>query len=127
MAPGNVEIVRRLYKEFNRGGEGWLELCDPAVELHMARNWTEEPVYRGREGLMVAVGLMTASFSEYRWEPEALVARDERVAGLFRMRGRMRDGGGWLEQPAYAVFEVDGGLVRRVQLHSSWREALDDT
>ena len=46
------------------------------------------------------------------------------VVGLFHQRGRIEDGGAWVEAPVGAVLYMRDGKVVRAMMYFSWSEAL---
>jgi hypothetical protein len=47
------------------------------------------------------------------------------VVALYRSRGRIKDGGAWLEQPIGAVVYLRDSKILRVLSYFSWAEALE--
>jgi ketosteroid isomerase-like protein len=125
MSESRVELLRGLNVAFNERGD-WLDFYAPEVEFHMPPEWPEDPVYRGEEGLREAVRLWTESFDEYRWDEKRLIdAPPDGVVGLYEQRGRIKQGGTWIEQAIGVVFRFRGGKIVRADAHFSWAAALE--
>lgn len=103
-------------------------LFHPAVEFHSRLTGVEGEAYRGHEGLDRYRADMLEAFDD--WGPEGVVAErlaDGRVlvTGGFRVRGR-ESGAPALMQHA-SVWELEDGLVRRVETFGSEKQARAST
>jgi ketosteroid isomerase-like protein len=125
MSEEQVQVLRELNQAFNSDGD-WQRFYDSGAVLQMPPEWPEEPVYYGKPGLVQAVGLWREGFDDYHWHEERLVdVGDDRVVGLYRQRGRIKQGGTPIEQPIGIVFWFRGEAIIRLDGYFSWREALD--
>jgi ketosteroid isomerase-like protein len=128
MAQRDVEVVRELNATFNgdpKNADAWLEFYDPAIEFHMPERWPEEPVYYGYDGVRRAAALWSENFDDYRWDEERLIDTGDCVVGLWHTRGRIKQGGTWIEAPVGSIWHVRDGKVLRVDTYFTWDEALD--
>jgi ketosteroid isomerase-like protein len=125
MSQQNVEIVREQIQAWNRRADGWVEFFDLEAEFHMPSEWPEEPVYKGHDGLARIDVVLAESFDEFHWEIERLIDAGDRVVGLYHARGRIKEGGAWLEQPIGAVVSLRSGKVLRVCTYFTWSAALE--
>lgn len=103
-------------------------LFHPAVEFHSRLTGVEGRAYRGHEGLDRYRADMLEAFDD--WGPEGVAAErlaDGRVlvTGGFRVRGR-ESGAPALMQHA-SVWELEDGLVRRVETFGSEQQARAST
>jgi ketosteroid isomerase-like protein len=121
----NVEIVRSMNVAFNCGEEGWVDFYDPEVEFWMPPEWPEDSVYTGQDDMRHAAGLWGRSFSEYEWTMDRIIDASDCVVALQRHRGRIGDGGAWVERPIGAVYYLTDGKIVRVLTFFSWSEALE--
>ena len=120
MSRENVEIVRRGYEALNAGDiEGMFRLCDPKLEVHLARDAGTvlgldfSETYHGVEGFMRFLGRLAAAWESVRWEPEDYVDADDDVVVLIRMVATGKESGIDIEQPmAHLCTLRDGKLVR---------------
>jgi ketosteroid isomerase-like protein len=124
MSEENMHLVRRMNEAFNRGDDSWIGFYDPEVEFRTPPEWPEDSVYRGHDGIRRAAALWAESFSEYVWKIDSLIDAPDCVVGLHHHRGRIRDGGGWVERPLGAVYFLRSGKIARVLSFFSWSEAL---
>src|SRR5437588_278881 len=122
MSKEDMELVRELNRGFNTSAEGWVELYDPEVEFHMPREWPEESIYRGHEGILRVAELWRQNFSEYRWDEDQLIDAGDCVIGLWHHRGRVKDSGDWIEQRVGTVMYAREGKIVRVLSYFSWEE-----
>jgi ketosteroid isomerase-like protein len=86
----NAEVVRRLYRGFNREIRGTRELLDPEIEWINPETAIELGERRGLQGWDEALASMQDSFSDARIEVERMVASGDLVASevIVRVRGR---------------------------------------
>jgi hypothetical protein len=125
MSEEQLQVLRDLNKAFNAGGEEWQGFYDRRVILQMPPEWPEEPAYHGIDGLARTVGLWREGFDDYHWYEERLVdVGDGRVVGLYRQRGRIKQGGTPIEQPIGIVFWFRDLKIVRLDGYFSWAEAL---
>jgi ketosteroid isomerase-like protein len=125
MSQANVELVRQQIGAWNRRAEDWPEFYDSEAAFHMPKEWPEDAVYSGHDGIRRVDALLADSFDEYHWDVERLIDSSECVIGLYRARGRIKDGGAWLEQPVGAVYDFRGDKILRVRTYFTWQEALE--
>ena len=127
MSQETVDAVRRMLDAWNRGEiDAWLGCAHPEIEWssEIARRMQgAEPVYRGRAG-------MRRYWDEHHsvWDLtiEASEIRDlgDTVLALGRMRARGKTSGVDLDEPVAYVWELDGGLIRRVRAYLDPSQAL---
>jgi hypothetical protein len=128
VSEAQLQILRELNEAFNSDGD-WQRFYDSRVILQMPPEWPEEPAYYGKDGLVRTVGLWREGFDDYHWYEERLVdVGDDRVVGLYRQRGKIKQGAGTpIEEPIGIVFWFRGEKIVRLDGYFSWREALDAT
>jgi ketosteroid isomerase-like protein len=128
MSQENVELVQRNFQAWNRGDvDAWLESAHPEVEWSSAiarRMEGDATVYRGRAQMRQfwdewhSVWDLTIDLSEFRDLGETVVA-------IGSMRAHGKTSGIDIEGPVAYVFELDGGLGRRVRAYLDHAEALE--
>jgi ketosteroid isomerase-like protein len=125
MSQANVELVRTIYNRF-RGGDadGALALYDPEVEVHDRPEIPDPRVYRGREGVLAALGASRSEFAGLDLVPEEFVDAGDRVVVVFRFLGTGRESGVPIEQRLCHAWTVRHGKVIRMEVHSDRDEAL---
>jgi ketosteroid isomerase-like protein len=117
MAIDNVEIVRRGYRAFRRGGvEAILQFLDPAIEWHMSAAFTSTPhVYYGHDGVREVFRFFNERIDELGADPHEFIEAGDRVIVPVRMHGRLRETG---EPVAYELVQVwtgrDGKAIKLV-------------
>jgi ketosteroid isomerase-like protein len=111
MSRANVELVRRLFRGFERG-ELEFDICDPAIEI---RNWAEFPVtgpYVGHEGVQRWWDDIADVFENLDWALlEVIDAGGDRVVTVQRFSGRFRLTGIEVDFTWGAVISVRDGKV----------------
>jgi hypothetical protein len=125
MSHENVEIVRALNDSFNAGEEDWPRFYHPEAEFHMPREWPEDRVYYGPEGVKKGGDAWNESFDEYRWDVDELIDVGDSVVALVHHRGRIGGSTEWIEREVGAIFEVHSGQVTKVRAFLSWDEARE--
>jgi ketosteroid isomerase-like protein len=120
----DLDIVRLTIEAFNREGvEAAIEYLDPGVDWVAPREWLEERVYEGHDGIRRIASQWSENFDEYRIDVEELIDMGPRVLALVFLRGRIKEGGDPIEQRTGYVWEVRGGKGVRVEVYFSWEEA----
>jgi ketosteroid isomerase-like protein len=134
MSQENVEIVRRVWEEFQaamkRGDSGtWFDSEAIADDLEFTLEGVEldgRSVWRGREGFVEFIRTWTEDFEGWEAQLERLIdAGDDRVVGLFRQLARGRASGAPVEVDLAIVYELDGGRVVRMRNYLDHEEALE--
>ena len=130
MSQENVDLVRRAFDAFNRGGRDARAseaVLAPDVVWEVALGVSDfDGVYRGRAAVRRFWRTWVADFADLRLEIEELIDAGERVFCVIRPMGRGRRSGiqvtGGLTFP---VFTVRDGLVVRYQLFADRQKALE--
>ena len=86
MSQENVEIVRRAFDAYARGGvEAMIEYATPDCVFYPDPSWVEEQEYRGRDAFVAQnaeVGDLATETAQHRHQHEAV--------GIEQLRGRTR-------------------------------------
>jgi len=124
MCKDNVEVVRAMYEAFNRGDtDAILELADPAVSVedHGVIDGTS---YEGREGVIRFLAFTADAFQASSVELEELLATDDEIVAVVVLRGEGPLSRVPLEGRFTHVWQIAGGLVRRLRVYATKQEAL---
>ena len=125
MSREKVEVVRAIYDAFNRGDtDAILELVDPAV-LVEDRAVIDGATYEGRDGALRFLAFQADAFSAQSVELEELVDTTDEIVAVIRLRGEGPRSGVPLEGRFSHVWEVAGGVVRRLRVYVTKQEALE--
>jgi hypothetical protein len=126
MSGGNVELVRSIYADWERGEFGRTDWADPGIEVE-ALNQFETGVFtglaefarfwRGHIGAYQDWGVAAEEFRELD---------DERVLVLVEQRGRGRTSGIAVTLKSANVFHVRDGHVVRLVMDGDRENALAD-
>jgi ketosteroid isomerase-like protein len=120
-----VEVVRAIYDAFNRGDtEAILELVDPAVSVE-DRAVIDGATYEGRDGALRFLAFQAEAFNAQSVELEELVDTTDEIVAVIRLRGEGPRSGVPLEGRFSHVWEVAGGMVRRLRVYVTKQEALE--
>ncbi len=125
MSREKVEVVRAIYDAFNRGDtDAILELVDPAVSVE-DRAVIDGATYEGRDGALRFLAFQAEAFNAQSVELEELVDTTDEIVAVIRLRGEGPRSGVPLEGRFSHVWEVAGGMVRRLRVYVTKQEALE--
>ena len=125
MSREKVEVVRAIYDAFNRGDtDAILELVDPAVSVE-DRAVIDGATYEGRDGALRFLAFQAEAFNAQSVELEELVDTTDEIVAVIRLRGEGPRSGVPLEGRFSHVWEVAGGVVRRLRVYVTKQEALE--
>jgi ketosteroid isomerase-like protein len=129
MSQENVEIVRRGFEAFNRGGadsRASEAILAPDIVWEVAIGVADfDGVYRGRDEVRRFWQTFLTEFEDMRIEVEELVDCGERVFSVTRPVGRGRHSGAIATGgTVYPVFTLRDGLIVRYQLLAEREQAL---
>jgi ketosteroid isomerase-like protein len=120
-----VEVVRAIYDAFNSGDtEAILELVDPAVSVE-DRAVIDGATYEGRDGALRFLAFQADAFNAQSVELVELVDTTDEIVAVIRLRGEGPRSGVPLEGRFSHVWEVTGGVVRRLRVYVTKQEALE--
>jgi ketosteroid isomerase-like protein len=125
----NLDLVRSIYAEWERGDFSSAEWAHPDIEYV----WADGPApgsWTGLAGMAEAARGMFNAWSEYRVEAlEYRELADDRVLVFTRMSGRGRASGLELEQigdQGAELFEMHAGKVARIVVYFDRNRVLSD-
>jgi ketosteroid isomerase-like protein len=125
MSQENVEMVRRMYEAFHRGDfDGALAHFDPEVEVDASVR-VDEGIGHGRDAVATMVARWVGAWDEWREEIEEMRDLDSHVVVVSTQRGRAKGSGIEVETRYAVVYEIRGGKITRMVLHSRPEEALE--
>ena len=128
MSEENVEVMRHVVENFNRGGvEAVLPYFHDDIEWVGPPEWLDDHLYKGHEGLRKLASQWTDSFDEYRLDPERFTDTGTSVVVLLFTRGRIKDSELPIAQESSWVCRIENGKVTHVQVYFSWQEGLEAT
>ena len=125
MSRANVEVVRAMYDAFNRRDtDAILELADPAVSVE-DHGVIDGKTYEGREGVLRFLTFQADAFNAQSAELEELIETSDEIVAVIRLRGEGPLSRIPLEGRFTHVWEIAGGMVRRLRVYASKQEALE--
>jgi ketosteroid isomerase-like protein len=126
MSEENVEIVRRVYAEWEKGNFSPAEAFDPYIRVVWA-----EPIFAQRAETM-GIRETTRNLQEFLSTYEGVTAAAEqiidagdRVVVIARWRGRGKASGIELAERAGSVWTISDGKVTRVENYRDPADALE--
>jgi ketosteroid isomerase-like protein len=122
----NVDLVRSIYADWERGDFRSVEWADPDIELVRPESVDGE-VLKGLASTAKGWGEWLSAWDDYHAEAsEYRVLDDERVLVLGRMTGRGRISGATGETETANLFQIRDGKVVRLVLYANRENALAD-
>ncbi|HEV2924731.1 MAG TPA: nuclear transport factor 2 family protein [Solirubrobacteraceae bacterium] len=118
MTSANLDIVRSIYADWERGDFSSAAWADPEIEFAFAGG-LEPGSWRGLAGMAEGYREWLRAWEGFRAEPEEYLVLDgERILVLVRNSGRGRTSGLELEQRSVAnLFHLQRGKVIRVVVY----------
>jgi ketosteroid isomerase-like protein len=121
-----LEAVRRIYDEFDRGGEGLEALLHPDFQIRMETVFLDEKTYKGLRGYKRWRMDIEGLFEQDRFQPEGLrAARDGRWVVLGRLQITQKESGDELDVPLAHVLEQRDRKVASFTVYSDISAALE--
>jgi ketosteroid isomerase-like protein len=121
----NLDVVSAMYDAFNRGDtDAILELADPAVSVE-DHAVIDGATYEGRDGVVRFLAFQADAFNAQSAELEELIETGGEIVAVIRLRGEGPLSRIPLEGRFSHVWEIDGGVVRRLRVYASKQEALE--
>src|SRR5918995_4297559 len=108
MSEGNLEVVRTLFRAFDRADyEAALEELDPEIEWHAPPGITiGQEVYRGRDEVSSGFAEWLAAWDIHRFELEEMLDHGDHVVVGGMQIGRGRGSGVEVRVPTFHVLRV---------------------
>ena len=132
MSQENVEIVRSAVDGFLLAGydmrnvEGFFDVADPGIEFDISRTNPDAQVYRGRDGIIVALEQWVGTWDAYEAEPLELIDMPpNRVVTVIHERGRLKGSDAWVEHTRGAVWTIKDQRITRYEEHQDRAKALE--
>jgi ketosteroid isomerase-like protein len=125
MSRQNIELVQRLYEEWNHsGGVPPLSLIDPEVEVEVVGELLGG-TYRGHVGISKLLESFWGSFEGHRIDVEECIPSGEDVVVTAHYHGRGRASGVEVEMRAWHVWTWRDGKAVRWRVLGTKEEALE--
>jgi ketosteroid isomerase-like protein len=123
----NLDLVRSIYADWERGDFSSADWADPDIEFAFA-DGPEPGRWTGRQEMAKRYGEWLAGWKDFQAEPERLIVVDStRILVLVHNSGRGRRSGVEMEHRSVAnLFEIEDGQVTRLVLYWDRNRALAD-
>jgi ketosteroid isomerase-like protein len=123
MSEENVEVVRRSFEAFSRGGpDAMADLFSDDVITYRAD--PDGASFDGRAGFRAAAADWTEDFVEWQLLPREFTDLGERVLVRVRQLARGRSSGVRVDEDYWFLFELAGSKVSKLSFYSQRSEAL---
>ena len=123
MSQESMEVVRRGFEAFQRGGpEALLELLSDNVIIYRAQ--PDGATLHGKAGFRDAVADWTEDFSEWQVLPQEFTDLGERVLVQVLQIAQGITSGVRVEEDWWFLFELTGSEVSKLSFYSNPAEAL---
>ena len=121
-----LEAVRRIYDEFDRGGEGLEALLHPDFQIRMETVFLDDKTYKGMRGYKRWRTDIDELFDADRFQPEGLrSAAEGRWVVLGRLQITEKESGDELDVPLAHVLEQRDKKVASLTAYSEISAALE--
>jgi ketosteroid isomerase-like protein len=128
MSEENVELVRRNYEAFERGGlDQWMEYWSDDLDYRPVRGDLTDPgPIRGKVAMRANIEDWIDTFEEFWFKPVELIdAGRETVVAIERFGGRAKLSGVETDQTCAVVFTIRDGMISRCREYATREEAVD--
>jgi len=116
MEPANVQVLRRMEELFNRRDlDAYLDLVDPHVEWHVAREDPDSTVHHGREQVRGYLEGWIDAFADLHIHTEEATEAEDRIMTVIRFTGHGTGSGMPLDDRVSFTFSFRGGRVAKVE------------
>ena len=99
-------------------------VLDPRIEWKPSRQFPEQKVYRGFDGVTEHLNALWEDFSELRFEPEKVIQGDDVAVVVGRLHSRGRASGAQAGYRFGHLWRVRDGKGVRVEIYLDPEEAL---
>jgi ketosteroid isomerase-like protein len=124
MSQENVEVVRRSFEAFQRGGpDAMLDLFSDDVITYRAD--PDGATFDGKAGFRDAAADWTEDFSEWQVLPQEFTDLGERVLVRVRQVAQGRSSGVRVDEDYWFLFEVTDSKVSKLSFYSKHTQALE--
>ncbi len=130
MSEENVEIIRRAWEQWQRGGETPdaipVELYADDVEWDISGYPTVDLPSRGsgRDKLLDLFGTYFSGWTSYQGEVTEFIDAGENVVGVLHEKTRIGDSGDFVERDLFLVWTLRDGLVVKYRAFETREQAL---
>jgi ketosteroid isomerase-like protein len=127
MSQENVEIVRRGFEAFTRGGpEAMGEFWDPEIELWLPSGLIQAGgTYRGREAVLDWMKEWAEAWEEIEYTPEEFTEAGDNVLVRVLYDGRGKGSGVRVEGTFWYLFKLRDGKLLSWRLYPERTQALE--
>jgi len=126
MSQENVEIVRRIYEQLNRGDvEGVVELCDDDFLMDMSERVFNPDTYRGPDGIRRFYDGVRGAWESYRWNVEETRVSGDALVAMLHCQGQSRKSGPGVDWRVAWLWKMRRGRPVSVRFYRDRDKALE--
>ncbi|MEO7197481.1 MAG: nuclear transport factor 2 family protein [Solirubrobacterales bacterium] len=126
MSQENVEVVRRVYVEWERGNFWTPDFFDPKVHVRWASPiFARQAETRGIDALTEAMQGMLEAYEDVTASAERIIETADKVVAAEVWRGRGKASGIELDSLRASVWTISGGKATDVVFYVDRSEALE--
>ena len=126
MSRENVEIVRRIYEQLNRGDvEGVIELCDDDFHMDMSERVFNPDTYTGPDGIRRFYEGVTDAWQSYRWNVRETHVAGDSVVAMLHCQAQSRQGGPGVDWHVAWLWRFRQGTPVSLRFYRDPAEALE--
>jgi ketosteroid isomerase-like protein len=131
MSQENVEIVRRAFEQWKRGGATRdslpVEVYAEDVEWDISGYPTVDLPSRGsgRDNFLDLFGTYLKGWTSYQPEAREFIDAGENVVGVLHEKAAISDSGAFLERDLFTVWTLRDGQVVKVLVFETREQALE--
>ena len=126
MSQGNVEIVQRLFRAFEKGLDAAAEFWDPEVDWRAIEGAPDDVgIIKGPAALRHYYEQWYEAFDDLSAEPEELIDADGKVVAVVHVIGRMTDSEATVDMRLAIVYSLKDGRVIRGREYATRDQALE--
>ena len=127
MSEENVEVVRRTYEAFNRGGlDAVTDLAHPDIEFVPPPIWPDSPTLRGIDAIQEMARQWIETFDDFQIAPERFIeAGQDQVLVFVRDRGRVKGSGAEIDNRFIHVWTIREGKIAKWESFTDEAAALE--
>jgi ketosteroid isomerase-like protein len=130
MSQENVDLVRSIYADWERGNFGETHWVDPDIECQFIGDTPSGGTSKGLDGMAAAWREWLSAWEEFQVEADEYRELDkDRVLVLCRFAGRGKTSGleiGQVWTKGASAFQIQNGKVTKLLLYTDYQRALDD-
>jgi ketosteroid isomerase-like protein len=126
MSRENIEVVRAIYRAFERRDrDALVRYLDPSIRVHGRRSHPDVTVYEGRDGFLRFSETDWEAFQDVAYEPQDFLANGPYVVVPIKQSGIGKGSALRVEERIVNVWKLRRGKCVELRIYSTIEEALE--